>query len=172
MLTYWRSRDPSSLRARSLQSQNQHHAAIWGQHFSRQRQATNSGPSTFTLSRLTLSLVITWTWAWTSRWAWRSPVAPIVRKPAFRKSSWRSRQANQECFSERHVSLMTLTVISSNEQRVKQPTYAVVQVPRLSSLSEGIVPGWLPGELNFEGCFVACQGQGRGRGRLSRCENS
>jgi hypothetical protein len=67
-------------------------------------------------------------------------VAPIVRKPAFRKSSWRSRQANQECFSERHVSLMTLTVISSNEQRVKQPTYAVVQVPRLSSLSEGIAP--------------------------------
>jgi hypothetical protein len=64
-------------------------------------------------------------------------VAPIVRKPAFRKFSWRSRQANQECFSERHVSLMTLTVISSNEQRVKQPTYAVVQVPRLSMLPAG-----------------------------------
>ena len=57
-------------------------------------------------------------------------MAPIVRKPAFRKSSWRSRQANQECFSERHVRLVTLTVISSNEQKVKQPTYAVVQVPR------------------------------------------
>ena len=64
-------------------------------------------------------------------------MAPIVRKPAFRKSSWRSRQANQECFSERHVRLVTLTVISSNEQRVKQPTYAVVQVPRLSMLPAG-----------------------------------
>ena len=28
------------------------------------------------------------------------------------------------------------------------------------------------GELNIEGYFVACQGQGRGRSRLSRCENS
>ena len=41
-----------------------------------------------------------------------------------------------------------------------------------SSLSEGIARLTSRGELNIEGCFVACQGQGRGRGRLSRCENS
>ena len=39
-----------------------------------------------------------------------------------------------------------------------------------SLLSEGTARLTSRGELNIEGCFVACQG--RGRGRLSRCENS
>ena len=72
------------------------------------------------------------------------------------KPGWRSREVSELRLSERHVRLMTLTVISSNEQRVKQPTYAVVQVPRLSSLSEGIAPRLTSrGELNIdiEGCF-------------------
>ena len=53
------------------------------------------------------------------------------------KPGWRSREVSELRLSERHVKLMTLTVISSNEQRVKQPTYAVVQVPRLSMLPAG-----------------------------------
>ena len=56
----------------------------------------------------------------TSCAAWRSPVAPIVGKPAFGKSGWRNKQAYQQCFSERHVRPVTLTVISICEQRVKQ----------------------------------------------------
>ena len=54
-------------------------------------------------------------------------MAPIVRKPAFRKSFRRYRQASYLSFRQRHARLVMLTVISSNEQGSKQPTYAVAQ---------------------------------------------
>ena len=59
------------------------------------------------------------------------------------KSGWRSRQGYQQCFSKRNVMPVTLTVISSWQQRVKRATCAVVQVPSKTTLPLAkIVRSW------------------------------